>query len=358
MTKQIGTHYFRNSFLFTFQTVALLLYAVSANADHKAASWEYVPVVLPSLPDHDVAFPTSISNRGEVAGESWVAGGPSRVVVWGRKNSIRRELLPLPGDESSELDNTNCNAINARGEVVGLSRRTDGRREVVVWDRRGRISRVLPPLPGDSDAEPTGGINAFGFVAGTSYNDSTRTAVVWNRKGKIVRLLTPLAGQNRSLATGINNRGSVVGTSSDSGDRAVVWDRYGNSRTLEPLIGDGEYSEGWAINNRGQATGISENGTTTALVWNRKGRQKVLAPLDPSVYTFARDINDRGQVSGENGSTPVVWNKRGLPLALPLLPGAGDALTCGINNRGEVVGRIFTIGLGYDGVVWRLHKPH
>jgi len=356
MTLLIRSIHIRKTSFLAIQVFALLLLAVVAKADHKGAGREYAPAVLPPLPGHITAIPTSINNRGEVAGASWAAGGPSRVVVWSRKNSIKRILLPLPGDESSGLDNVSCNAINARGEVVGISKRPGGPSTTVVWNRYGHISRTLLPLPGDTDVTPSGGINAAGMVAGISYGSGVQTAVVWNRKGKIVRAFPPLAGQNNTRATGINDRGDVVGIGESPGTRAVVWDRYGIARILEPLEGDDEYSEAWAINNRGVTAGISENGRTTALVWDRKGNSKVLTRLDPSNSIFARDINDKGEVAGENGNTPVIWNRAGAALALPLLPGQSYAGTCGINNRGEVVG-----SGGSVGVVWRLvksrHRP-
>ena len=82
-------------------------------------------------------------------------------------------LPPLAGGFESE-----ATAINARGEVAGLSTGAGLVDTAVVWDSNAAPT-ALPPLAGDAGSRAYA-INACGDVAGESFG-GVFTAVVWLR---------------------------------------------------------------------------------------------------------------------------------------------------------------------------------
>ena len=77
---------------------------------------------------------------------------------------------------------------------------------------------------------PVRAVNARGDVVGTSrdfvaFVAPSETAVIWDRAGNPTAL-PPLPGDTESFATGVNDRGDVVGTTSAGSfmNTAVIWD--------------------------------------------------------------------------------------------------------------------------------------
>jgi uncharacterized membrane protein len=62
-----------------------------------------------------------------------------------------------------------------------------------------------------------------------------------------------------------------------------------------------------------------------------------LPGLEGEQYSFAEDINDRGQVVGYSGPWPVIWED-GTLIRLEILPPFTSGQALGINNTGQVVG--------------------
>lgn len=106
---------------------------------------------------------------------------------------------------------------------------------------------------------------------------------VW-RDGEMRAL--PTLGGTHGFATGVNNRGQVVGWAENkirddtcTGDqvlqfRAVRWDRGGNRATkLEPLVGD-RVSAATAINDSGRIVGIS--GLCDQAAWRLSAQHAVI----------------------------------------------------------------------------------
>jgi probable HAF family extracellular repeat protein len=152
-----------------------------------------------------------------------------------------------------------------------------------------------------------------------------------------------------SRATDVNDRGQVVGFSVYRGDpeqsaaHAFLW-QNGVLTDIDPSSLD---SAAAAVNNRGQVVGTRYTaGGAHAFVW----QAGVMTDLGTG---YAVDINDRGQVIGQNevgGTGATMWyHGRTYDLGAP--PGVDDWRPIAINKRGWIAGNArLTTGRAY---VWR-----
>lgn len=194
----------------------------------------------------------------------------------------------------------------------------------------------------------------------------------------------PTLGGYNSFATGVNNRGQVVGwaettvedptCNAEDGDqvlqfRAVVWEpKMDTIRELPPLPGDST-SAATAINDRGQVVGISGDcdvavgrfSARHAVLWDR-GRVIDLGNLGGVSWHTPMAINQRGDVVGfsnppgdDDGAFQVqafLWTRKDGIDSLGTLPGDATSQALGINERRQVVG----LSRGPDGsraVIWQ-----
>ncbi len=187
---------------------------------------------------------TAINERGQIVGysSSSVDFGSDHAVVW--KNGKITDLGAPPQGASYATD------INNRAEIVGSSQAYDAYPHATLWSKGTTTDLGLLPAAVYSNAH---GINDRGQVVGVSGNPNPEAwehAVIWER-GTMTDLGT-LPGGSHSFAFDINAAGVVAGMS-DAGDgqfHAVIWQR-GVIRDL----GVGEAS---GINNRGQVVGTRD----------------------------------------------------------------------------------------------------
>ena len=187
-----------------------------------------------------------------------------RAVIWGADGEIERELPPAVESDTS----TAATAINDRGQVVGISGVCDqavGRFSaihMILWER-GRFT-VIPD---------------FGGVA-------------WN---------TPMA---------INQRGDVVGFANASAadadnfnPRAFLWRKHVGTQPLMALPGH-VTTQATGVNDRGQIVGQScdENGECRAVLWRGfriVDLNELLRDKSSLLLTTANDIDDQGRITGQ-----------------------------------------------------------
>jgi len=219
--------------------------------------------------------------------------------------------------------------INDRGEVVGASLTSHGATHGFVWANGSMRELGQGPFAGAT------GINEHGQIIGTSSSAaySEEHAVLWEH-GKMVDL------GPRSGVTAINERGQILGFRyvADNGgftSTAVLWEN-GTMRSLG-------LARAAAINDRGQVVG--ENGGR-AVEW-QKGKIIDLGPGE------AVDINNRGQILGDNDGHLVVW-KNGMRINLP--PGTATPLAHAINERGQVTGSLRTPTGDLHAFLWQSGK--
>lgn len=120
-----------------------------------------------------------------------------------------------------------------------------------------------------------------------------------------------------------------------------------------------------ALNDLGQIVGTSQG---RAFIW-QKGTFKFLPFLPPNyTQSLAYDINNRGQVVGEDNFTAlkkraVLW-ENGRERDLGTLPGNRSSRAWSINNRGQIVGDAFTEWVDinpqnvFSAVLWENGKMH
>lgn len=257
------------------------------------------------------------SCSGFIAGTSYTCLG----FVW--ENGVMRPLNPLPGG-----NNSFATGANNRGEIVGWAE--NGIRDPtcvannqvlqfrpVVWDARTLRIRALPTLPGDSSGALTA-INNKGQIVGISGDcdqaigrRTARHAVLWDN-GRIIDLGN-LGALFWNTPTSINDRGDIVGFAGTPGDaegnifQAFIWTKRDGIKLLRPLQNlNHTHAEAWGINERRQVVGISCDADfldCRAVIWE-KGVAKDLNTLAANTFAprldQARDINDRGEITGRS----------------------------------------------------------
>ncbi|MGH9382201.1 MAG: hypothetical protein ACRD2Z_16560 [Thermoanaerobaculia bacterium] len=256
-------------------------------------------------------------------------GHACRGFVWnlGRK----RELPTLGGVHGFAA------SANNRGRVVGWAQTTLEDDSCVaptihqflgvVWNARtGEIEEVLDPLPGDT-VTTGNAINDRGQVVGISGDCgvavggvSARHAVLWENGTATV--LGDLGEDVWNTPIDINRHGAVVGFAGiDGGENlaAFLWTRQTGIQPLARL-GEDVHSEAWGINRRGQTVGLSIGSEGIRAVLWRDDEVMNLNDLVQDDYgrhlRTARDINDLGMITGQ--SIDPETGERGAYLAIPV----------------------------------------
>ena len=176
----------------------------------------------------------SINNKGWVAGASTLAGDTIlHATLW--RNGVITDLGTLGGPNSFVV----APVKNDRGLIVGIAE--------------------------TSTPDPLGeGFCAASFLLGFN-TGLTCLGFLW--QNGVMAPLPPLLGGNNSQASGVNNRGQVVGWAESSTYdttciapqrlqiEAVIWEQ-GQIQKLRPLPGDVDGAAS-AINDKGQVAGCS-----------------------------------------------------------------------------------------------------
>ena len=240
---------------------------------------------------------SAINNRGEVAGyaeTSVVDSGcpPFKItaaVMWEKGKAV---ALPTVG---GDLDGV-AFGINDHGQAVGYSGSCVAATHAVVW--KNNTAFVLQDL-GVARSNIANAINNLDQSVGQvrRADGSARVAALWQPDGTLKVLdqhscKCILSGDLASFATGINNRGQVVGSTIDSDNNwshGFIW-RNGVMTDLNTLIsGDSNLSVISAsnINERGQISGMATvvNGPDAGNI-----HAYLATPVDESIGTSMADV--------------------------------------------------------------------
>jgi uncharacterized membrane protein len=261
---------------------------------------------------------------------------------------------------------TLASGINDRGRILGAYEGRDRVFRNFLRRRRARFTRLAAPRPGPpGQLDEYSDINNRGHIVGF-YNDekgATTTSFLRTRKGRFVDIQVPASqvtgalklndrrqvvgiyvdadarsnpdgtvppsaihgflwddgdyetidvpGAAATLATGINNRGQIVGSYIDAAGNYHGFrrSRKGAVRTLpeapgaEPTAGGTQPA---AINNRGEIAGLAyeaDGGSRGFLLEDGE-----FTPIDgpDAVFTRPLDIDNRGRIVGDYGTKPPV----------------------------------------------------
>lgn len=178
-------------------------------------------------------------------------------------------------------------------------------------------------------------------------------------------IVLPTLGGTFGYASGINNRGSITGTSTLAGDMQFDTYLFHKGALIDLGTLGGPYSVGTAVSNSDTVSGNSNTSTPDPngedvcghgsfliclpFIW-QKGVMTAL-PLLGGNNGNAGAINNRGQlVGGAETATqdacsifflqvePVLW-ENGQVHELPLFPGDPDGFANAINDQGQITGR-------------------
>ncbi len=304
----------------------------------------------------DSSQANAINERGQVVGMSVTAKGTQHAFLW--ENGRMTDLGTLVGDFTA----TYANAINSRGQIVGTSEKmvpmgnTEGTVRSLSFLWQGGRMNDLGGLGGKITWART--INDKGQVIGSSTVNSTPGvghSFLW-QNDKMTDL-------HPFVAAALNESGEIAGTRRRIARGAVAkWSEHRPRYAAEPRRRDsGETSEAVDINAKGQVVGTS-NPTGGpdyghAFVWEN-GRMIDLGTLGGK-SSQARAINERGQVIGySTTTTDGGWSTRhaflwenGRMIDLGTLGGKSSEAVA-INDRGHVVGHSETASGGLHAFVW------
>jgi probable HAF family extracellular repeat protein len=266
-------------------------------------------------------------------------------------------------------------AINQAGQIAGLSENdmidpTTGNPEfhAVLWEH-DKI-RDLGTLGGTASFSTA--LNDFGQITGMALNNVpdpysllglgsgltlTQTrGFIW-QNGEM-RDLGTLGGPD-TWAVFINDRGQIAGTSYTSDDvdphtgtppvGVFVW-QNGRMKNIGNLGGDNGILSAYnivnAFNNRGEVTGwmvVAGNHFYHTFLWDGDNLSD-LGTLPGGNYSFARGINDAGEVTGLSTLPPddslnhgFLW-RNGAMTDLGTLNGDPCSDSLSVNSNGQVVG--------------------
>jgi probable HAF family extracellular repeat protein len=290
-----------------------------------------------------------INNKGEIVGWSTTAA-PSRHHAFLYSGGVMHDLGTLPGGTASD-----AYAINDYGQIVGSSGAYGG---TFAFLYSGGEMINLGAMGGTWSAAY--GINNSGQIVGKFLHSSGQYhAFLYEGvpgAGGHMTDLGVMPGLAWSAANGINNSGVIVGICANPGSYAGIFS--GGGFTDLGSLGGGE-AGATGINDRGQIVGSSRNNH---------------AQVNPFLYTgavmydlgslggsgWATGINKNGQIVGVSTATSGKYHAflyTGVPGAgghmTDLGTGWGDSsLGLGINDHGDIVGS-FGTSSHYHAFVYR-----
>ena len=357
---------------YLFPSLALLALAPAAlvalfagRPDTPAARFTITDLGAIPKPDDTVnGIPPSDQAPGAVAlnDRGQVVGGLGHAFLW--DNGRARDLGTLPPTDKGDKQISFAEAVNNRGQVVGMSGSFIAISMTYV-DHHGFLFRnnAMRLLTGGEEADQLdpSAINDRGQIVGEDLN-AYRGFLYMNGRLIMLGTLSKVPVGNSSVAWSINKLGQVAGATTVPGQagrplptHAFLWQRGGKMRDLGTLPG-WVNSYAYGINDRGEIVGWADNTpdydadnmpagpqpppATLAFLW-RGGKMTSLGTLPGSRSSEAFGLNNAGAVVGSSGGRAFLWqggHMQDLNASLPA--GTGWVLTTAraINNKGQIAG--------------------
>jgi probable HAF family extracellular repeat protein len=374
--------------------IALALPAglAAQKAPEKAQATKYLVVALGTL-GGTASAANAINDLGWVMGSADFPGNNTAEAVAWIDGKMQR-LGTLGGPNSSvEWESVK----NNKGLIVGVSDTSIVQPLGEVWSCvaagffpsdsgntclgflwQDGFMTALPTLGGDNGVAT--GINNQGRVVGwaeTSYQDPTCNspqvlqfeAYVYDVKSAKIAALQPFPGQPDSAATGINDKGQIVGIAGlcsnavggASAIYAVLWPSQNSAPINLGNLGGMAWNTPASINNKGEVVGFSNPSgdqnagfNPIAFLWTRSGGMQNLGTLAQDTNSFAYAINNHGLVVGQsfggpNGSHAFIY-QNGIMTDLNSLMIGHNSLTLvyanDVDDSGVIVGGAYDATTG------------
>ena len=233
--------------------------------------------------------------------------------VW--QDGVMKPLPTLGGNQGF------ATSVNSAGQVVGwaetpvLDPTCNAPQKLqfraVMWDTKQGTMHELRPLAGDSTSAATG-INNRGQVVGISGDCdiavgqlSARHSVLW--ENDIVINIGDLGGDAWHTPMDIDDAGDVVGFSNPRGvvgidfnPHAFLWTKATGIQDLRTLPGDAN-SQGLGVNSSHQVVGVSSGAVNRAFLWENGVMQDLNGLVGagfPDLLIVAQHINEDGVIVG------------------------------------------------------------
>jgi probable HAF family extracellular repeat protein len=293
----------------------------------------------------------AVNDEGHVVGDSQVATGEAHAFLW--RGGHMTDLGTLGGASSTAA------AVNDHDWVVGWSLTATGVTHAFLW-RNGHMTD-LGSLPGAGISLATG-VNDRGEIVGQlgSGPNGLPGGFVW-RNGTMRRI----GGSGIIQPTGVNAHGDIC----------AYFQKAAGADTDAVLLANGHRivvhrdAVANAVNDFGAVAGWFDNGHgPTAYLWHLTTRRFVPLgrfPVAPTGATQAFGVNNRRQVAGA-ADVPdpqaievlraVLWTSDGRPHLLPGFPsGDNSAQANDVNNLGQLAGQATLLSgdqLTVHAVIW------
>ncbi len=230
-------------------------------------------------------------------------------------------------------------AINSSGTAVGFITDTQGN-QVPVSFGAGASQALSPQAQGQAN-----GINDAGTVIGTSISNNQPSVAEWSN-GQMTNL--GIAG----YGTAINNSGQIAGAyQTATGDLHAFESTPGSPKQDLGTLG-GKWSSAYGINSTGQVAGTATlaNGDHNAFLFSSGTGMVDLGTLG-GANSYGFGINDSGEVVGNSQTQQSVSNAfawvsgttGGKMTDLGTL-GGSQSYAYGVNDNGAVVGYSWITG--------------
>ena len=266
----------------------------------KCAVYDHGTVTMLQTVEGADCFVGGINDAGAIVGSFSLPGGGGATHAFAWRDGVMQDMGTYPGYEFS-----GAVGINDHGAIVGNS--ADGIHNKVFVYRNGLFRQI--PVPSGGVNIYAGGINEHGDITGTVQQTTDHLHAFVYRDGASVDLGTLGNFYNgESAGIAINDRGQVAGWSSGNGFRShAILVTDGQMQDLGTIPPDDPFATSVAtgIDQRGWVVGVSDDGggNTFAFLFDGKETLDLDMLLDKRTRSAwhllsAQSINKSGEITG------------------------------------------------------------